>query len=124
MIDKKPGFMIPTRQKADILVENDAPLGAAPSSATSSVREIAGYSELSILGISDQPFEVTVEAGCTDDGPFAAVVTFTSSLDASTGLQKVCERMEPCGFFGRIILTNTSVTPQAQLSLCVIGLPM
>lgn len=55
------GFVIPTRQKTDVLFQSTTPLPAGVLGAfTSNIARVAGYSQIAILAISDQPFTITV----------------------------------------------------------------
>lgn len=53
------GFVIPTRQRTDVLFQSFDPLGAG-ASFTSEIARVAGYGQVSILAVSDQPFSITV----------------------------------------------------------------
>lgn len=122
MTNNEPKFVMSTRQKADLLIENHSLLPAGETF-TSPVRQVDGYSALNILAISNEPFTVTVFMACTDDGPFAAVEQFVSGADFTTLFQMVCERIASCGMFARIEVQNTSGNPQEQFELCLTGLP-
>jgi len=53
------GFVIQTRQKADVLFQSITPLPAGQVF-TSAIARVAGYGEIAILAISDQPFTIVV----------------------------------------------------------------
>ncbi len=121
---EKLKYVSATRQRADVLARTDAPLGPSPASFVSNPALAAGYSVLAILGISDRPFTVSVEEACFPDGPFTVTSALSSALDASTGLQAVCQRVVPCGRYVRFTLANASASPQGALDFCASGIPV
>jgi len=115
-------FTIQTRQKSDELVRTDetlAPLGIFESE----VREIAGYSAVSILAKGAQSIQVRVEEACTADGTFGLTQTLASALDPSSGLYVVCERTVICGAFAKFYVDNLNAVASAAIDACVWGLP-
>lgn len=112
--------VIPTRQKADSLHDITAPIESGESRVLA-VREVLGYSVIQLFGIGDQPFEIAVQGGCSETGPFVQLSTFTST--PAGPLNMVCERAEPCAPFMRLILTTPGVS-QTSFSLCIHGLPI
>lgn len=117
-----PGFAIATRQKADVLFGPLARALGASVSQVLPVRRVAGYARVNFLGISAATFTILVEEANEAEGPFAQITTLTSALDPVTGLQRICERLAPCGTFMRLTVTNTGATRSA-ISLLVNGLP-
>jgi len=115
-----PGFVIPTRQKTDLLFSTGRPLGAAKSF-RSPVAEVAGYNAVAFLGVSDQPFTVTVFEACSPDGPFVGVATLASALVG--GQNQVCSRVSPCGSFMKVTLDNGGAA-MGSLSFCSQGIPV
>ncbi len=129
----KPEFIIQTRQKADVLFESQTPLGIAEIF-SSGIREVSGYSAIQILGIADEAFTVRIFEACeAEAGPqgitgpqFPFVESqgpFPSSLDATTGLNRVCVRLPPCGAFMRITVENVSGVAMDTFQICGSGLP-
>lgn len=53
-------FVIPTRQRTDVLFQSSTPLGAG-ASFTSRIARVDGYNQVSIIAVSDQPFTIVVE---------------------------------------------------------------
>lgn len=53
------GFVIPTRQKTDVLFQSSSPLGSG-ASFESPIAQVDGYNQISILAVSDQPFTIVV----------------------------------------------------------------
>jgi|SRR5579871_1548248 len=53
------GFVIPTRQKTDVLSQTSSPL-ASGQSFTSPIARVDGYNQVAILAVSDQPFTIVV----------------------------------------------------------------
>lgn len=53
-------FVIPTRQKTDILFQSSTPI-ASGDSFTSRIARVDGYNQVAILAVSDQPFTITIE---------------------------------------------------------------
>lgn len=113
-------YIIITRQKAEPLVQPSEILGAG-AVLVAPVRQVAGYAYLSILGISDQAFQVTIDEASTPDGPFVRTATFTSGAD-SAGQEQICERFFPCGSYVQVSLTNLG-SQQTVLSFQVLGIP-
>lgn len=118
-------FVVQTRQKNDVLFETSDPLGIA-GAFTSGVMRVSGYSQVSFLGISDQAFTIDVlEAGEDangDPGTFVLTQTLTSAFVGSS--QEICDRIQPCGSFMRIVLSNTSGLAMTVLSLLGQGIPV
>lgn len=113
-------FTIGTRQRADVLFHSDEPLGAGQS-VSSGILDVRGYGTISILGSSGPTFTVSVREACFPDGVLIEVSSLPSA--ASGPSQVVCERINPCGAFVEIALTNTGGAPQGSLDFCVQGLP-
>jgi hypothetical protein len=61
-------FGIQTRQKSDELFSTTAPLGAG-GTLQSPVREVSGYSAVSLFGFSNQAFSVKIEESCFGGRP-------------------------------------------------------
>lgn len=116
-----PGFVIPTRQKTDVLFHSSTPL---PIGGTFDppVAEVAGYNSVAFLAVSDQPFAITVEEACSPDGPFVQTSTLTSTVVA--GQNQVCARVPPCGSFMRTSLGNLGAAAMTSLSFCAQGIPV
>jgi hypothetical protein len=53
------GFVIPTRQKTNVLLQTSSPL-AAGESFTSPIAGVDGFNQVAILAVSDQPFTIIV----------------------------------------------------------------
>jgi hypothetical protein len=53
------GFVIPTRQKTDVLFQSTTPLGSG-GSFESPIARVDGYNQVAILAVSDQPFTIVV----------------------------------------------------------------
>lgn len=115
-------FAIPTRQKTDMLFNSSVPLDAGGSQ-TFDVRLVLGYSSIQVLAFSDQPFSVHLEESCTPTGPFVRTHTLTSAPGPG-GEELVCDRIEPCGIYARMVLENTGAFPQTTMRLCAIGVPV
>lgn len=113
-------FIIPTRQKTDVLADTSDPLGAGASVDIDAFK-VAGYASTTILAFSDQPFQIRIEEGCSCDGRFVTTHTFTS--EPSGGNQVLCVRVEPCGPFMRATVTNLGGA-QSFFQLCWRGLPV
>lgn len=111
---------ITTRQKAEELAHTVLPL-AGGATFESKVSLIAGYNSIAFLGISDQPFTVTMTEGCDQDNPFTLTQSIASSVDPN-GNQRVCTRVLPCGNYVVIRVVN-GVAPQSFLSFCALGIP-
>lgn len=141
-----PNFVIQTRQKTDILfpplpapattspgsslpavVPNPSavPQGLQPLGAGASIGfgpvEIDGYSAISVLAISDQPFTVTFFEGIIPAGPFPVTQTF-ASVAAGTGFV-VAQRFAPVGSYLKMTILNNAGVPETVLSLVVQGVP-
>lgn len=121
---------IQTRQKADVLWSTTTPLGAG-GFYNSPIRRVAGYAELEIFAVSDQPFAIQVEEA-TDvrilpDGTVTGnfVQTEATMVAVAVGSQwLVCERINPCGNFARMVLGNLGGTMMGELAFVVQGLPL
>lgn len=98
-----PGFVIPTRQKSDVLFRLTAPLGAG-SSVTTEIRRILGYDSIAILASSDQPFTISVQEAGESDAIFAQTDNLSSIV--AGGRNVVCTRILPCGAFMLLIVAN------------------
>lgn len=116
-----PGFVIATRQKADLLFGPIVEPLEAAESVTLDVRRVAGYGRVSFLGISAQPFTILVEEACSEEGVFSQAALLVSALDATTGLQFVATHVFPTGGFMQVTVTNTGT--DASVDLCGHGLP-
>jgi hypothetical protein len=117
-----PGFVIATRQKADLLFGPiEEPLEAA-ASVTLDVMRVAGYGRVSFLAVSEQPFQILIEEACSPEGVFSEAATLVSALDATTGLQFVADHVFPSGTFMQVTVTNTGAVA-AAVDLCAHGLP-
>jgi len=116
------GFQVPTRQKTDMLFNSTVPL-AAGDSQVFDVRLILGYSSVSVLAFSNQAFSVHLEEACMPEGPFVRTATLTSAVGPD-GKQLICDRIPPCGIYGRMVLENTSAFPQTSMTFCAIGIPV
>jgi hypothetical protein len=118
------GFVIPTRQKVDFLFTQTSPgLMGAGQTFTSAVSEVAGYSAVAFLIVSDQPFQLRVLEAATPSGPFTQTASVNSTLDAASGLQKATVRVVPSGSFMRMMIQNLG-GPQTVLQLSPYGLPL
>src|SRR5262245_17198886 len=120
-----PGFVIPTRQKADLLFESVLPL-AGGTSFVSNVARVDGYAQIAILAVSDQPFGITVEEACVvaPDGTGRFVQTQGTLMSTLVGgQQQVCTRIQPCGTFMRMTLGNLGGA-MTFLSFCAQGIPL
>lgn len=119
-------FVIQTRQKDDILFSrsSDADPIAAAESFEFKARRVAGYSQIRFLAFAGAAagFTIHVLQGTTGTGPFVETDTLTSAPGPG-GEQLVCENIEPCGSFMKLILENTSGSPQAP-ELQVLGHPV
>src|SRR4029077_14421100 len=116
-----PGFVIETRQKADILFGSSVPLPAA-TSFISDIRLVSGYALIAIFAVSDQAFGIAVEEACNPDDSFIQTQpTILSTLVA--GQQQVCVRIQPCAPFMKMALGNLGA-PMGILSFCARGLPL
>jgi hypothetical protein len=113
-------FSIPTRQKADRLFESHGPLPAG-GSVVLGPAEVAGYSHVSLLAFSDQPFGITVEEACGCEGTFVETATLLSAPGLD-GQQRVCARLLPCGTHMRIGAGNLG-PGAAVFELCGLGVP-
>ncbi len=111
---------IQVRQRAEALFGTSTPL-AAGASFTSPVRRVAGFAQVTLLGVADQTFSVAVEEACSEDGPFVRTRTILSELSGVA--QRICGRALPCGAFMRTVVTNTSGAPMASLEFCGEGVP-
>jgi hypothetical protein len=117
-----PGFVIPTRQKTDLLFGTKEPL-AAGGSRDLSVAEVAGYNAVSFFGFSDQPFAATVEESCSPNGPFVQTATLLSSA-APGGGQEICARVLPCAAFMKVAVGNLGPSDMKALDFCGLGIPL
>lgn len=117
---KLPGFVIATRQKADLL------FGPIPDRLTggdtyvSPIRLVSGYARINFFGAADVPFTLLIEEACHADGPWAQTESFASAPDA-LGVQTICELVFPCGTYMRVSVANAGAT--APISFCGYGLP-
>lgn len=116
-----PGFVIPTRQKADGLFRSAQALPAGGSSDLP-VREAAGYNAVAFFGFSDQAFGAAVQESCSPDGPFVQTSTLLSKA-APGGGQEICERVLPCASFMKVILGNLGLDMKS-LDFCGLGIPL
>jgi hypothetical protein len=112
---------IETRQEAERLFVLDAPI-AAGGSITLDVRKVAGYGVVAFLGISDRALSIVVEEANEEEGPFVVVATLTSSVVGSNDV--ICSRVEPCGSFMKITVSNPSGTDQTRMDLVGLGIPI
>jgi hypothetical protein len=97
-----PGFVIPTRQKSDLLFRLTTPLGGVSSVSINAAR-VLGYDSIAFLVISDQPFTISVQEAC-EDMQFAQTRSLSSSV---VGIQNVvCTRVAPCGTFMQLLIVN------------------
>lgn len=117
-------FVIQTRQKDDVLFSraSDADPIAAGESFEFKVRRVMGYSQIRFLAIAEAGFTVHVLQAITSGGPFVETDTLTSAA-APGGEQFICENIEPCGSFMKLILENTGGSPQAP-DLQALGHPV
>lgn len=118
-------YSIQTRQKADLLVSTTVPQGVAASYA-SPIRRVLGYSQVCILAVADQPFDIQVFQAAdlkrNGSGNFAMTPSAFSAVVA--GMQwLVCQRVPPCGAFMKLTLRNTGPGAMGELALTVLGLP-
>jgi len=116
-------FTVQTRQKSDLLVQTGETLDPADTF-ESEVREVAGYSAVSILVKGTQSIRVRVEEACKEDGAFGLTETFSSALDPGSGLYVVCERFAPCGAFAKFYIDNLDVAVPSGIDACIFGLPV
>jgi hypothetical protein len=98
-----PGFVIPTRQKSDVLFRLTTPLGAG-SSVPIDARRVLGYDSIAFLAVSDQPFSISIQEACDPDSGFAQTQVLSSSV--AGGQNVVCTRIEPCGALMRLLIAN------------------
>jgi hypothetical protein len=118
---ENPPFIIPTRQKADVLFHTSDPLAAGGSFIPARPALVLGYDTVAILAISDQPFGLSIEEACDADGPFVQTNTLTSS--AAGGFQRICARIRPCGAYMTIALGNLGAAME-ELDFCAQGIPL
>jgi hypothetical protein len=114
-------YVIPVRQHSEPLFVLLTPIGAS-ASFQFPVREVAGYDVVNFLAISNLAFQIRVEEASAADGPWTPVKTFASVL--VSGLQQVCDRINPCGRFMRVFLDNLVASLQTTLEFTGLGLPI
>lgn len=116
---------IPTRQKADLLFSTEIPL-IVGDFFIAPVRRVAGYAEIPVFALSDQPFTIQVEEATDveEDGSGNFVQTQTLTAVAVGPLWLVCQRIRPCGSFMQMTLGNMGVTDMGSLNFAVQGLPL
>lgn len=114
----QPGFVIPTRQKSDLLFRLTTPLGAGSSIATET-REVLGYDAITILAVADQPFTISVQEACEDQ---VFVQTHNISSAVVAGKSQVCVRIDPCGEFMLFLVANPGIA-MTFFDLCGQGVP-
>src|SRR5262245_51550780 len=119
----KPGFIIDTRQKADLLFRAPLSLLGPAASAILAVAEVAGFSAVLFFGVSNQPFNLRIEESCSPTGPFTQTAVLSSALDVASGFQALCTRVLPCGGFMRVFVDNLGGA-QTFFDLCGTGLPI
>lgn len=115
---------VQTRQKTGVLFSSERPIDAGASVGFGPA-EIDGYSSISILILSDQPFSINLfEAGIVG-GPYELSQSFTST-SSGVGIGPgfmIAQRFIPTGSFLRMTLQNLSAARQMILSLLVQGNP-
>lgn len=115
-------FVIPTRQKADLLAPPSLVVPLADGATlTLPIVEVDGYQMVAFLLISDQPVTLVVQEAVESGGPFIQTNSTTSSLDATSGMQKVSVKVNPVGAFMKILVTNTGTEAQKTFQLDVRG---
>jgi hypothetical protein len=113
---------IATRQRAELLFRQT---GLIPAGGTQALpaRLVSGYANVAILGISDQPFQVRVEEGCSGTGPWTQTVVSVAVFDMVALVWRVCQRFVPCGTHARLFIDNLAATPQTLFQFCGLGIP-
>lgn len=119
-------FIIETRQKAERLFETAQPLDAS-GSIVLPVREVRGYAEILLFGVSDQPFGVNIEEApnlaAVQAGRF--VQTEATILSTVVGsFQQVKTRVAPLGSYMRITIGNLAASPMTVFDFLAQGLPL
>lgn len=114
-------FIAATRQKADRL------FGPIPRKLTAvevldlDARTVSGYGRISFLAVSSSAFRIVAFEACRPEGAFGETMTLNSSLDLTTGLQRACGFVTPCGVLMRVRIENLGAA--AELELSGYGLP-
>jgi len=116
-------FIIPTRQKADLLFSSSEPI-LAGQVVEFPVRLVAGYSSLRVFAVADQPFQGDGDGSCSKDGPFGDLEGAPSSVDPVTGLNFLCLVIPHCYPYVKLIFTSLSAVDMQRFSLCLHGLPL
>lgn len=98
-----PGFVIPTRQKSDLLFRLVTPLGGG-SSVPIDKKRVLGYDSVAILAISDQPFTISVQEAPDSNSLFVQTQNLASAVVG--GRNVVCTRIPPCGAFMQLLVAN------------------
>jgi hypothetical protein len=110
--------VISTRQSVGNLFSTRQPLDAGQS-ITSQPFEAAGYGQIVISIVSDQPHSVVVEEANRPEGPWTPVLSISS---APIGLvQRAAGRLQPIGCYMRTILQNLAGVRMGSLSAVVFG---
>lgn len=118
-------FSIETRQKAEVLFQTEVPLGVG-GTFEGPVRQVDGYAQIAILGISDEPFTIEVfeAVNVTPDGAGRFVKTQGTLSSSVVGSQSVIStQVAPFGKFMKMLLTNTGGA-MSELSFVAQGRPL
>jgi hypothetical protein len=124
---------VQTRQKSDVLFQTQVPLKAGASIGLGPA-ECDGFSSLSILAVSDQPFTITLFEALVPGGPFVQTQVFTSV--SSSGVQSgpfplvaagpgfaIAQKFFVTGSFVKATVQNTGSVAETLLSAVVRGNP-
>lgn len=110
-------FVIPTRQKTDVLSQSSTPIAAA-GSFTSKIVRVDGYNQIGILAISDQAFTITIKQAAALPPnlaqPQQAVLPVPTPPPAPSPTPEVAPDPPPLG-------VGTFVTTQTLASVAVAG---
>ena len=114
---------IPSRQRADQLIESTTNLGVG-ATFSSDTRQVDGYGGLNIYGFSNESFLVRIQEALSADGPFNETDRETSAINEAGTFQQVCRRFVPCGDFVRVFVDNLGAGTTTTFQFQVLGLPV
>lgn len=109
--------VIATRQNVGALFSTRQPL-AAGQSITSQPFEAAGFGQVVISIVSDQPHSILVEEANRPEGPWTPVLTINSAPIGA--VQRAAGRLQPIGCYMRTTLQNLGGV-MSSLSALVFG---
>lgn len=119
-------FIIPTRQKTELLFSTSTPLGVG-GVFTTPVRRVNGYVKVEILAIADKSFGLNVEEAVSVDqhGNGHFVQTDPTVTAALVGGQFVISTtVKPFGNFMKMVFGNLALSSMTRFNVQVLGLPL